>query len=72
MAKHAVEPLTTEQLHSIAFETQRFSGAQLANLVNLASMFAAREGRAAVQYDDFFKVGVLGVAVVVYVADGCV
>ena len=56
MAKHNVEPMSTEQMHSIAFETQNFSGAQLANLVNLASMFAARDSRDAVQYDDFFKV----------------
>lgn len=53
MSKHSVAPMTEEQLHEVAFETQRFSGAQLANLVNMAAMFAARDAKEEIEYEDF-------------------
>jgi len=39
-------------LRELAFETQRFSGAQLANLVNTASMIAGRDARESVTHRD--------------------
>ena len=39
-------------LRELAFETQRFSGAMLANLVNTAAMLAGREGREEVTHND--------------------
>lgn len=46
-------------LREIAFETQRFSGAALANLVNVASILAGRAGREEVCHSDILGVSVL-------------
>ena len=43
-------------LREIAFETQRFSGAQLANLVNLAASFVGRAGRDRITHADMLQV----------------
>ena len=50
-------------LREIAFETQRTSGAQLANLVNLAASFVGRAGRDRITQADLLQVRVLGVRV---------
>lgn len=39
-------------LGELAFETQRFSGAQIANLVNTAAMLAGRDGRESIAHAD--------------------
>eukprot|EP01025_Chloroclados_australasicus_P056094 TRINITY_DN6893_c2_g1_i1.p2 TRINITY_DN6893_c2_g1~~TRINITY_DN6893_c2_g1_i1.p2 ORF type:complete len:362 (-),score=92.60 TRINITY_DN6893_c2_g1_i1:193-1194(-) len=39
-------------VHELAFETQRYSGAQLENLVNLGAMFAGRDGRDEIRMTD--------------------
>lgn len=39
-------------LHALSFETQRFSGAQIANLVNTGAMLAGREGRESISHAD--------------------
>ena len=44
-------------LREIAFETQRYSGAQLANLVNLAASFVGRAGRDRITHADMLEVG---------------
>ena len=44
-------------VREIAFETQRYSGAGLANLVNLASMIAGKKGRHELQHSDMLEVG---------------
>ena len=46
-------------LRELAFETQRFSGAQLANLVNLAASFAGKEGRDSISQADMLQVCLL-------------
>ncbi len=43
-------------LREIAFETQRTSGAQLANLVNLAASFVGRAGRDEITQADLLQV----------------
>ena len=43
-------------LREIAFETQRYSGAQLANLVNLAASFVGRAGRDRITHADMLQV----------------
>jgi cell division protease FtsH len=43
-------------LRELAFETQRYSGAQLANLVNIAASIAGKEGRDAIAQDDLLRV----------------
>ena len=43
-------------LREIAFETQRYSGAQLANLVNLAAGFVGRAGRDRITHADMLQV----------------
>ena len=45
-------------LREIAFETQRCSGAQLANLVNLAASFVGRAGRDRITQADLLQVRV--------------
>lgn len=42
-------------IREIAFETQRFSGAALANLVNTACIFAGRAGHAGLSQEDLVK-----------------
>lgn len=42
-------------LHEIAFETRQYSGAQLANLVNLAATVAGQAGRDEIFTDDIMK-----------------
>ena len=42
-------------LREIAFETQRFSGAALANLVNTACILAGRAGRDSLKHEDFSR-----------------
>lgn len=42
-------------LHEVAFETRQYSGAQLANLVNLAATVATQMGREEVTSDDIMK-----------------
>lgn len=43
-------------LREIAFETQRYTGAQLANLVNLAAINGSRAGREALTVADLNEV----------------
>ena len=45
----------TIDLHEIAFETRQYSGAQLANLVNLAATVAGLAGREEIFTDDMMK-----------------
>ncbi|KAK9816556.1 hypothetical protein WJX72_001883 [[Myrmecia] bisecta] len=46
-----VEP----NLHELSYATQQFSGAALANLVNMAAMIVGREGRQKITYDDLVQ-----------------
>ncbi|KAL3160769.1 hypothetical protein ABBQ38_009182 [Trebouxia sp. C0009 RCD-2024] len=46
------EDVTEKNLRELAFDTQRYSGAAIANLVNLAAMRAERDGREQIQYKD--------------------
>ena len=43
-------------LREVAFETQRYSGAQLANLVNIAASFVGRDGRDTIMQADLLHV----------------
>jgi cell division protease FtsH len=45
----------TVDLHEVSLETNQFSGAQLANLVNLAAAKAGREGRGLINQDDLMN-----------------
>ncbi len=69
---HCVDKLPPSQVHlgrrpcaddlnlrEIAFETQRTSGAQLANLVNLAASFVGRAGRDEITQADLLQVQTL-------------
>ncbi|DBA94610.1 hypothetical protein WJX77_012597 [Trebouxia sp. C0004] len=46
------EDVTEKNLREIAFDTQKFSGAAIANLVNLAAMSVERDGRDQIRYQD--------------------
>lgn len=50
------EDVTEKNLRELAFDTQRYSGAAIANLVNLAAMRAERDGREQIQYKDLTDV----------------
>ena len=43
-------------MRELAFETQRYSGAQLANLVNIAASFVGRDGRDVIAQADLLYV----------------
>lgn len=53
------EDVTERSLRELAFDTQRYSGAAIANLVNLAAMRAERDGRDQIQYKDLTDVSKL-------------
>lgn len=42
-------------LHDVAFETRQYSGAQLANLINMAATVASNSGRDEIQTEDILK-----------------
>lgn len=50
------EDITEKNLQELAFDTQRFSGAAIANLVNLAAMRVERDGRDTIMYKDLTDV----------------
>ena len=50
------EDITEKNLRELAFDTQRYSGAAIANLVNLAAMRVERDGRDMICYKDLTDV----------------
>ena len=50
------EDVTEKNLRELAFDTQRYSGAAIANLVNLAAMRVERDGRDRIAYKDLTDV----------------
>ena len=46
------DDITEKNLQELAFDTQRYSGAAIANLVNLAAMRVERDGRDVISYKD--------------------
>ena len=50
------EDITEKKLRELAFDTQRYSGAAIANLVNLAAMGAERDGRDKIEFKDLTDV----------------
>lgn len=53
LAKHPTEG--DIDVRELAFETQRYSGAGLANLVNLAALMAGKKGREKLQHSDILE-----------------
>ena len=51
------DDVTEKNLRELAFDTQRYSGAAIANLVNLAAMRAERDTRDQIRYQDLTDVG---------------
>lgn len=51
------EDVTEKKLRELAFDTQRYSGAAIANLVNLAAMRAERDARDKIEFKDLTDVG---------------
>ena len=52
------EDVTEKNLRELAFDTQKYSGAAIANLVNLAAMRAERDGRDQICYQDLTEVSI--------------
>lgn len=50
------DDVTEKNLRELAFDTQKYSGAAIANLVNLAAMRVERDGREKIQYKDLTDV----------------
>ena len=50
------EDVTERNLRELAFDTQKYSGAAIANLVNLAAMRVERDGRDQIRYQDLTDV----------------
>ncbi len=50
------EDVTEKNLRELAFDTQKYSGAAIANLVNLAAMRVERDGRDQICYQDLTDV----------------
>jgi ATP-dependent 26S proteasome regulatory subunit len=50
------EDVTEKNLRELAFDTQKYSGAAIANLVNLAAMRVERDGRDQIRYQDLTDV----------------
>ena len=50
------EDITEKNLQELAFDTQRYSGAAIANLVNLAAMRVERDVRDTIMYKDLTDV----------------
>ena len=50
------EDVTERKLRELSFDTQKYSGAAIANLVNLAAMRVERDGRDKIQYKDLTDV----------------
>lgn len=50
------DDVTEKNLRELAFDTQKYSGAAIANLVNLAAMRVERDGRDKIQYKDLTDV----------------
>lgn len=50
------DDITEKNLRELAFDTQRYSGAAIANLVNLAAMRVERDGRDMICYKDLTDV----------------
>ena len=50
------DDITEKNLRELAFDTQRYSGAAIANLVNLAAMRVERDGRDRICYKDLIDV----------------
>ena len=48
--------VTEKNLRELAFDTQKYSGAAIANLVNLAAMRVERDGRDQIRYQDLTDV----------------
>lgn len=56
------DDVTEKNLRELAFDTQKYSGAAIANLVNLAAMRVERDGRDKIQYKDLTDVSEIVVA----------
>ena len=52
------EDVTEKNLRELAFDTQKYSGAAIANLVNLAAMRAERDSRDQICYQDLTEVSI--------------
>lgn len=50
------DDVTEKNLRELAFDTQKYSGAAIANLVNLAAMRVESDGRDKIQYKDLTDV----------------
>jgi len=68
------DDVTEKNLRELAFDTQRYSGAAIANLVNLAAMRAERDGRDQIAYQDLTDVRPVTVHLVLthYIHSRCV
>ena len=53
---NVADDVTVENLRELAFDTQKYSGAAIANLVNVAAMRVERDGRDKIQYKDLTDV----------------
>lgn len=53
---NVADDVTVENLRELAFDTQKYSGAAIANLVNVAAMRVERDGRDKIKYKDLTDV----------------